>query len=452
MGFMGLNKKILLGTTLLLMILGLTIAFATQAIVFKVLDGQFKSNGISHAKSIAANSLVDLLTLNRSRLKKLIENESMSKPDIAYIFIMDSSGDILAHTFHGGFPKELMKANSLSGHSDFNVQLIDTNMGIVYDIASPIILDKSIVGQARIGIKQSGIRNTVRLINFAIIAITVGVILIGVALAHRFSALITQPISRLVEGIRSIQKGDFSAKIYVNSNDEIGLLARAFNEMTSRLRGLIEDVRALTKFKERERIALDLHDGCAQNLVSIIKRVELCEKLVKADPEEAVQELRVLKYKTKDILNETRQVIFDAKSQGEDHCGMPEKLRLYLKDYERINNIAVKATITGSLDNIPAEKSGPIFYIITEALNNASKHSFAKNIMLDITSDINGLKAAIRDDGRGFDADAEKASGPKRGKYGLAGMRQRVEALGGRLNVHSVFNEGSEVSIEVPLV
>ncbi len=436
--------------TLLLMILGLAIAFTTQNIVFRVLKDQFKSNGTSHARSIAANSLVDVLTMNTRRLEKMVENESISKPDIAYIFIMGSSGNVLAHTFREGFPKSLIKANSLSGYSDFNVQLIDTSMGIIYDIASPIILDKSIIGQVRLGIKQSGIQKTIRLINLVIMAVTLLMILIGIIIAYRFSMLITKPISQLVEGIQSVQKGDFSAKIYTANNDEVGLLAEAFNDMTGRLHSLVEEIKSLTKYKERERIALDLHDGIAQNLVSIIKRVELCEKLVKAAPEEALQELKILKYKTKDILNETRQVIFDIKSE-EDHCGMLGRLRLYLKDYESINNIAVKIITAGSLDNIPAEKCGAIFYIITEALNNAGKHSFAKNVTLNIAEDKDILKILIEDDGYGFDVNFEKTSGSRCGKFGLAGMRQRAEALGGKLNIHSAANKGSVIGLEIPL-
>lgn len=448
----GLNKKILFGTALLLMALGLAIAFTTQTIVFRVLKNQFKSNGISYARSIAANGLVDVLTMNTRRLKNLAENERMLKPDIAYIFIIDSSGNVLAHTFHKGFPKDLIKANSLSGHSDFNVQPIDTGMGIVYDIAAPIILDKSIIGQVRLGMKQNGIQKTIRLINLVIMALTLAIILIGIIIAYKFSALITKPISQLVKGIQSVQKGDFSAKIHIANNDEVGLLAGAFNEMTLRLHSLVEEIRALTKFKERERIALDLHDGIAQNLVSIIKRVELCEKLVKADPEEALQELKVLKFKTKDILNETRQVIFDIKSYEEEHCGMLERLRLYVKDYESINDIAVKITTADLPDNISAEKCSSIFYIITEALNNAGKHSFAKNVTLDIAQDNGILKILIEDDGRGFDVKAEKASGSQRGKYGLAGMYQRAEDLGGKLSIHSAVNKGSVIGLEIPLV
>lgn len=452
MKLVGLNKKILFGTALLLMVLGLTVAFTTQNIVFRALKNQFKSCGINHARSIAANSLVDVLTMNTTRLKKLVDNESVSKSDVAYIFIVDFSGNVLAHTFHNGFPKGLIKVNSISGRNDPNIQLIDTGMGIIYDIACPIILDKSVVGQVRLGMKQSGIQRTIRLIGLVIMAVTLSMILIGIIIARRFAALITKPISQLVEGIQSVQKGDFSARIHTTSNDEVGVLTGAFNEMTGRLHGLIEEKKEFTKFKERERIALDLHDGVAQNLVSIIKRIELCEKLVKADPEEALQELKVLKYKTKDILNETRQVIFDIKSYEEDHCGVLERLRTYLKDYESINNIAVKITSAGSLDNVPAEKCGPVFYIITEALNNAGKHSLAKNVTLNIAQDKGVLKVSIEDDGRGFDVDSAKVSGSRCGKYGLAGMRQRAEDLGGKLSVHSAAGKGSVIGLEIPLI
>lgn len=402
----GLNKEILAGMSLLLLILGLGIAFTTQAIVFRVLKTQFKSDGIDRARTIAANSLVDFLTMNTGRLEKMAENEIRSRPDTAYLFLATSSGDVLAHTFHKGFPKDLMKANPLPGGGGSGIRLVDTGMGVIYDIASPIILDKNVIGQVRLGIKQSAIQKTIRLINLAITALTLVMVLIGAIITYKFSG---------------------------------------------RLHGLVEEVRALSKFKERERIALDLHDGLAQNLVSIIKRAELCEKLFKADPEEAMVELLNLKYKTKDILNETRQAIFDIKSRDGENSAILERVRAYLKDYERINNITVKIKTSGALDNIPADKSRDIFRIITEALNNAGKHSFAKNVTLDITNDDNILKIVIEDDGRGFDVDVEERDLSARPKFGLAGMRGRAEALGGKVSIRSEVNKGTIIGLEIPL-
>ena len=89
-----LRKKILLSMVALLLLLGLTMALITHITLLKVLKTEFQHKGLSLARSLAANSLVDVLTQNTSRLKKLVENEKSLDSSIAYIFLTDSSGHI----------------------------------------------------------------------------------------------------------------------------------------------------------------------------------------------------------------------------------------------------------------------------------------------------------------------------------------------------------------------
>ena len=118
--FIGLRKKILFSMIFLLLSLGLSIALINQMILFKSLKMEYQSRGLIHARSIAAYSLVDILTQNSSRLKKLLDYEKKLDTDTAYIFVINSSSRILAHTFPKGFPVDLIKANSLPENKDFN--------------------------------------------------------------------------------------------------------------------------------------------------------------------------------------------------------------------------------------------------------------------------------------------------------------------------------------------
>ncbi len=321
----GLRKKILLSMITLLLLLGLAIALITHTILLKVLKTEFQHKGISLSRSIAANSLVDVLTQNTLRLKKLVEDEKKLDTDIAYVFIIDSSGRILAHTFNQGFPVGLAKVNNLAGGREFNIQTVDTQLGFIYDIAVPIFLEKSLVGRVRIGILQNRIQRTINAINLVFMGITLLIMVIGILLAYKVSSLITRPISKLVKATQSIQKGDFSTHIDVQTKDEIGLLATAFNEMASHLNLVVEEIKRLTTVEERNRFALDLHDGDAQDLANIIKRLELCDKLFKIEPARAFEELNILKENTKDILNRTRQVIYDLKSSEDNDFDLLNK-------------------------------------------------------------------------------------------------------------------------------
>ncbi len=449
----GLRKKILLSMVFLLLLLGLSTAFITGMILFKVLKTQFQYKGLSHAKSVAANSLVDVLTQNSPRLRKLVENEKKLDADTAYIFIVDSSNRVLAHTFKKGFPVELINANSLPKDKDSNMQLLNTQMGLIYDIDAPVLLDKSAIGHVRLGILQNNIQRTIIFIGLVIMIATLLIIMLGILLAFRISSLITKPISKLAEATRLIQEGDFSAKAEVSTNDEIGLLAAAFNKMAAYLNHMVKEVERLTKYKERERIAFDLHDTCAQDLAYLIKRLEFCEKLFKKEPEHAFEELSGLKDTTRGVLNRIRHIIHELNSPQDQGSNLVERIKGYVTVYQQHNEVTFNLDISESLIcDIPSDKSRNIFYIITEALTNIKKHARAKNVELRLgCNDLNEMIINIKDDGKGFDIQGAEVSATSRGNWGLMGMRQRAISLGGSLSMTSIPNIGTQILVNVPL-
>ena len=450
---LSLHRKMLLSMVALLLLLGLSTALITHAILLKVLKAEFKSKGLIQARSIAANSLVAVLTQNASHLKKLAENEKNLDSDVAYVFIADSSGHILAHTFSAGFPVDLAKVNDLERGKAFNVQTLDTKMGLIFDIAVPVSSENKLFGQAHLGILKNSIQRTINVINLIFVGTTLLITIMAIFLAYKVSLLITKPISRLVEAVQSIQKGDFSTRIDVKAKDEIGLLSHAFNEMTSNLNMMVEEIKHLTTLQERERIALDLHDCCAQDLANIIKRLELCEKLFKIEPAKGFEELKALRGNTREILDKTRRVIFNLRSPEDEKFNLSGKLASYIKDYEKANDISVKLDMPDSLNDIPPAKMYSIFYLITEALTNIKKHSQARNVELSLgCDDKRNLNINIKDDGMGFDVDAAKLSALQYGKWGLIGMQQRAVSLGGALTVTSQLKKGTTVSFKIPLL
>jgi two-component system, NarL family, sensor histidine kinase DegS len=102
-------------------------------------------------------------------------------------------------------------------------------------------------------------------------------------------------------------------------------------------------------------------------------------------------------------------------------------------------------------NNIPADKSTHIFYIITEALTNIKKHAQAKNVSLSLDYDaLNELSIKIKDDGIGFDCREAGLSASACGKWGLMSMHQRVASLGGSLAINSIPKQGTEILVMIP--
>lgn len=247
---------------------------------------------------------------------------------------------------------------------------------------------------------QSAIQKTITLVDLVIVIVTLVIIIISILLAERISRLIT-------------------------------------------------DREELTKFREREKIALDLHDNCAQDLANLIKRLELCERLFKVEPLKALEELKALQENIRGHLFKARQIIHGLKSPEENL--LLAKIDGYSKDYQRHNEIKIKLNVCESIDNIPADKATHIFYIISEVLTNIRKHAQAKNIELSLNDNgINELTLKIKDDGIGFNLKETRLPASGSGKWGLMGMRQRVASLGGTLVINSAPKQGTEVLVRIP--
>lgn len=451
--YWSLRKKILAAMVPLLLLLGLSSAALTQTILLNILKTQFQLKGLNSARTLAANSITDVLTQNTSRLNQSIANEKKLDKDIAYVFIVDSSNRVIAHTFDKGFPVDLAGVNDIRPVKPFNARLLSTQLGIIYDINVPIFSEKSLLGHVRLGLLQNNIQKTINKINMIFFCIALFVIVIAIVLVYRVSLLITKPISKLVAATEAIQKGDFSTRIDIEAKDEIGMLAAAFNKMASQLTQMVERIKHLTVFEERNRIAVDLHDCCAQDLANIIKRLELCEKLFKKEPVAAIKELQDLKEITRDILNRTRDVIFELKSPEDAAFGLSKKIVSYIKDYKGSTGISVDLEMPGAINGIQPLKARHIFYIITEAFANVKKHAQAKNVRLSLRlNGNNDLMIDIIDDGKGFDVKDEKLFGTNSGGWGIIGMRQRAGFLGGKLVIDSSPENGTIVSANIPLV
>lgn len=451
--YWSLRRKILVTMVSLLLLLGLSSVALTQTILLNTLKTEFQLKGLNSARTLAANSVTDVLTQNTLRLKQSITNGKKLDKDIAYVFIVDSSSRVIAHTFNKGFPVDLAGVNNIKPGKPFNAQLLSSQLGLIYDISVPIFSERSLLGHVRLGLLQNNIQKIINKISMVFLGIAIFIIVIAVVLIYRVSLLITEPISKLVAATKMIQKGDFSTRIDVEVKDEIGMLAAAFNEMASQLTRMVEKIKHLTVFEERNRIAIDLHDCCAQDLANIIKRLELCEKLFKIEPKKAMEELSILRENTRNTLNRTRDVIFELKSPEDAAFDLSKKLTSYIKDYERSSDIMVNLDMPNAINGIQPLKARHIFYIITEALINIKKHAQAKSVRLSLRlNGNNDLMIDIIDDGKGFDVRDEKLFGTNFGGWGIIGMRQRAAFLGGVLVINSSSENGTRISVSIPLV
>ena len=211
-----------------------------------------------------------------------------------------------------------------------------------------------------------------------------------------------------------------------------------------RLRALAEGaVRA--REEEARRIAHELHDEAGQLLASVHMALD---ELVAQVPErsDAVQRIHALLDRVEGQLRrlsrELRPTILDDLGLG------PAIEWLALGAAERTG---VSITVHAPITRLPSAMETALYRIIQEAVTNAMRHAGASTMEVRVWQEDTTVHAAVRDDGRGFDAEATMARRGDRG-LGLIGMRERVDALGGRFALRSAPGQGTEVSVAIPIL
>jgi signal transduction histidine kinase len=188
---------------------------------------------------------------------------------------------------------------------------------------------------------------------------------------------------------------------------------------------------------ERRRIERDLHDGTQQRLVSIAMTLGLAESKLAADRPAVQPVLREARDALTTALAELREL-----TQGIRPAILVERgLAAALDDLARRAALPVRleAAVSGRL---PEQVEGAAYFVVSEALANAGKHSHASEVRLGAWEEQGVLVLQVSDDGIGG-----AAAG---GGSGLRGLADRVEALGGRLTVSSPPGRGTQLRAEIP--
>lgn len=189
---------------------------------------------------------------------------------------------------------------------------------------------------------------------------------------------------------------------------------------------------------DRARLARELHDGIAQDLVGVGYSLDL----LLSNPEtstEARSQLRTLRFTITDMIDKVRQEIFYLRQSSVTNLeqDLQDTVLQHCKDLEL--HIAI--------DKIPqtleSELSYEIHRIAQEILRNVSQHARAQNLFLSLISKKEGLELLIVDDGVGGAVPAE-------GRYGIQSIRDRATSIGGVLNIQSDAG-GTRVSLRVPV-
>jgi len=222
--------------------------------------------------------------------------------------------------------------------------------------------------------------------------------------------------------------------------------AKLHEERMAILRQQLAQVTAAQE-EERRRIARELHDGVGPVLASLNLRLRTARKLLERDQLTA-GEIEELAEQAQVSIQDIRRLIYNLRPAALDELGLVPALREYVARYREEQDLEVVLSLPETQERLPAPLETALFRIVQEALTNVARHAWARRVEVAMTRDERGVTLCIADDGRGFDPQA-----PRAGTHlGLWSMRERVEQLGGRLEVASAPGEGTTVKAVIPLM
>jgi signal transduction histidine kinase len=235
------------------------------------------------------------------------------------------------------------------------------------------------------------------------------------------------------------------------SDEELTELAAAAGEVTLAMASadLVSRAEELAVLKERMKLAREIHDGLASDLSAVVALFKYHEHRRQVDPGDAENLLVQMRELTEQSLQNARDILATLRPRQQVPRRLAEAIRRHVEDFSQTHGITAITRILGEDDNLDEEERDALFQVLREALTNVRKHSEAGtlNITLDVRQ--RPYSVVIEDDGVGIDITALE---DKVGSFGLLGMRERAEMLGGHVEISNGAMGGARIAFYGPPV
>jgi signal transduction histidine kinase/ligand-binding sensor domain-containing protein len=200
---------------------------------------------------------------------------------------------------------------------------------------------------------------------------------------------------------------------------------------------------------ERKRIANDIHDSVGQNLLVVKNQAYLASKSYSAQPEvkEQFDQIGLI---TEETLKEIREIARNLRPYQLEQLGLTDTIRAMLRKVKEASSIQFVVELDEIDDAFPKDSHIHLYRIVQETVNNILKHSEADHAFIEIRKEEHVVRLFFRDDGKGFDVlQQERSEGKTR--FGLNGIQERVEILGGTMMMTSTPGSETKTEIEIPM-
>lgn len=440
--------------------------------------------------AVAEHSLEGAMLANNRPAVQTIVDSVAQAPDVQSVFLLNPQAIIAASPggkFNGqaldrasavcqschrlppeGRPRGIV-ATAADGRQVFRTMTPIANQPACFGCHSPrdrlngaLYVDFSMAGlDARLA---RGLRTAL----FASAAI---ILVSALAIYALLSWLVITPMERVGRAMHRFSRGERTARVVVLAPDETGLLSAGFNEMAETIQA--QEMKAeqlyaeletrdalrrqllgrLTTAHEEERryFAREIHDELGQLLTGLSLNLKLCQQAMPRDPEAAAKHLARANALIGETIEQSHRLIADLRPTVLDDFGLIPALQEELAQRLTPAGIAAGLDAGGDAAGLPPEIATATFRIAQEAITNVIRHANAAQVHVRVQRTASVLVMTIEDDGVGLPDEAPGGAADGRQAFGILGMQERAEALGGRLEVTRRQPRGTRVTLMLPL-
>jgi two-component system sensor histidine kinase DegS len=202
---------------------------------------------------------------------------------------------------------------------------------------------------------------------------------------------------------------------------------------------------------ERQRLSRQMHDGPAQALSNFIVQTEIANRLFELDKDKAKVELENLKTSAMGTFQKVRNYIAELRPMMLDDLGLIPTIKRYIEGFREQQGIEVNLTVKGNERRFLPYIEIMIFRALQELMGNAYRHNQDQPVKIQMTVQIilddNFVKMIVSDTGKGFDI----SQIPSFTGLGLKVIRERIEIVGGYMDIDSAVGQGCRVTIQIPV-
>ncbi|OGO28895.1 MAG: hypothetical protein A2136_09575, partial [Chloroflexi bacterium RBG_16_54_11] len=293
--------------------------------------------------------------------------------------------------------------------------------------------------------------------HFVIFA-SIGIVL-SLILNFTIIRLSLQPLRELRQIVNHIQAGQAEvAQLSLEDTDpDIHQLSGAMNSLISQLQKSNAQLRLLSERaisvqeEERVRIARSLHDETGQSLSTLMIELDRLETLIPPDMDVLSGRLKSTRQLAADALASLRSIIYDLRPAILDDLGLLPAMRWYARKNLEAAGIQVQLDFPDDLPALPQPLSTTLFRVGQEGVNNIIRHSRAHNVSISLGLHENEVYLRLHDDGQGFTPEKYTDGSVDMQHWGLIGIQERIELVGGSLNITSSPEHGTTLQVSAPL-